>query len=317
MTAKWRRIIWILAVLSVLLVLCGCNDSRGDPSDIPPKNTARISLVASHSSPVFLFEEIVPLDNALVRDRYQKALAYYLDHPHLTSLICERLSELERYLSDVLTSHNLHTDYRYLMAIESSLEPRANSGRAVGFAQFVSGTARRYGLSIGNGLDERLSLESFEAGARYIQFLERMFDDPLLACAAYNTGENRIPTLTRLQKHSDYWTLYFPYDETERYVPLVAAFKYIYEQRLVFFSARDPITFEVHVCKERAQTPIVAYLSSRGIDPSQNIRWNRHLTKGLTVYGARIYVQKPYLISPAEPRTYYHRAQHTQELLAE
>lgn len=80
-----------------------------------------------------------------------------------------------------------------------NFNPAVISGRiaspagAVGISQFMSGTARRYGLQVGPGRDDRTDPElAIDAQARYMRDLLRLFNGRYdLAVAAYNCGENR------------------------------------------------------------------------------------------------------------------------------
>lgn len=70
---------------------------------------------------------------------------------------------------------------------ESKFNPRANSGKAQGIAQFTPGTAARFGLKNVWDVDQSLN-----AWGKYMSFLLNMFGGRYeLALAGYNAGENR------------------------------------------------------------------------------------------------------------------------------
>jgi len=122
----------------------------------------------------------------------------------------------------------------YMALIESGFDPdiRSPSG-AVGLWQFMTPTARRYGLKVGRHLDQRKDPAKATVAAReYLLDLILEFGDGhsmLLAMAAYNAGENRIRA--RLRQLDDihdrsFWTLanknLLP-AQTRDYVPKIIA----------------------------------------------------------------------------------------------
>jgi hypothetical protein len=78
---------------------------------------------------------------------------------------------------------------------ESGFNPRARShAGAMGVGQFMPGTWRRYGVEPGTGrkMDPWNPRDSADAMARYMKdLLDQFGDDPELALAGYNAGENR------------------------------------------------------------------------------------------------------------------------------
>lgn len=112
--------------------------------------------------------------------------------------------------------------------VESGFDPLAVSPKqARGIWQFVPETGRRYGLRIGQGVDERTDpAKSTRAAARYLADLYKMFGDWPLALAAYNGGEARVLSAVARSGTRDFWQLsrlgLLP-AETRAYVPAVLA----------------------------------------------------------------------------------------------
>lgn len=81
-----------------------------------------------------------------------------------------------------------------LPAIESGFQARAESHRAAaGLWQLIPSTARRFGLRVDDGLDQRLDVgHATRAALDYLEYLHGRFGNWPLALAAYNAGEGRI-----------------------------------------------------------------------------------------------------------------------------
>lgn len=89
-----------------------------------------------------------------------------------------------------LDDHDMPRELVYLPMIESEFKPRARSRvAAVGLWQFMAGTARNFGLSVGRHADERTNpSKSTDAALSYLTELHDQFGSWYLAAAAYNSG---------------------------------------------------------------------------------------------------------------------------------
>lgn len=104
---------------------------------------------------------------------------------------------------------------------------------AAGPLQFMPDTARRYGLKVGGGEDERLDPKA-ATGANVAYLIDQLSlhrNSVELALAAYNGGEGRVRRL--MEKHPDkaFWSdeVYYALPaETRDYVPKVLAAAYLF-----------------------------------------------------------------------------------------
>lgn len=140
-----------------------------------------------------------------------------------------RFDMIRPKMEEIFLSSGLPKDLVYLSLVESGGNPNAiSSAGATGYWQFMSGTARRYGLRINPWIDERRDLEkSTVAAAEYLKHLYSLFDDWLLASAAYNAGEGTINRI--MKRHPDitcFWDISDDMSiksETLAYVPKFTA----------------------------------------------------------------------------------------------
>jgi len=104
--------------------------------------------------------------------------------------------------------------------VESGFNVNARSvSAAVGPWQFLRSTARLFGLTVNQWVDERRDPEkSTVAAARYLKHLYSIFGDWPLALASYNAGEGTVLRAIKTQGTTNYWDLRLP-RQTEDYVP--------------------------------------------------------------------------------------------------
>ncbi len=140
------------------------------------------------------------------------------------SLWLSRSGKYLELMRMILKSKDIPEDIVFLSLIESGFNPNAYSvARAVGPWQFISSTAKKYGLEIDWWRDERRDpIKSTEAAAAYLKDLYEMFGSWNLAMAAYNAGEGKILRALHRTKSDDYWSLLKTRHikrETKNYVP--------------------------------------------------------------------------------------------------
>ncbi len=97
-------------------------------------------------------------------------------------------------LKEILNEQDIPATFLYMAMAESNFTIDARSYvRATGLWQFMSGTARRYGLKNNVYVDERMDLvKSTYAATRYLKHLHNKFGKWYLAAIAYNCGEGRV-----------------------------------------------------------------------------------------------------------------------------
>lgn len=121
-------------------------------------------------------------------------------------------------------------EIKYLSIVESALDPYAVSRvGATGPWQFMFATAKLYGLTMDNYVDERRDpIQASYAAAAYIKDAYLDFGDWLVAIASYNCGKGAITRAIEKAGASDFWSIrqYLPV-ETRNYVPAYIAIAYV------------------------------------------------------------------------------------------
>ncbi|MFQ5512188.1 MAG: LysM peptidoglycan-binding domain-containing protein, partial [Candidatus Krumholzibacteriia bacterium] len=141
------------------------------------------------------------------------------------------LYRLELYrptVERILTELDLPRELICVPLIESGFSLKARSrARAVGPWQFISGTARIYGLRVNWWYDERRDIvASTYAAGNYLKDLYSIWNSWPLALASYNCGEYRVARAVARHKSTNFWKLRLP-KQTERYFPKFLATLYI------------------------------------------------------------------------------------------
>lgn len=218
-----KRVYVFMLCIGILL----SSEAYGGPYesvDIP-------SLISSLdiSAPVTLCEELVPIHNQEVRERFEKELMLSLwDRPQVI-LWLKRSRRYLPHIEKMLKEEKLPDDLKYVAIAESALRPHVASGRgAVGFWQFMPGTGRKYGLRIDRRIDERRNIfASTGAAILYFQDLHETFGSWTLAVAAFNMGEEGLMAEILEQGTQDYYQLYLSI-ETQRFIFRVLSVKLIF-----------------------------------------------------------------------------------------
>lgn len=160
-------------------------------------------------------------------------------------------------IEKVFKEHGIPEEMKYLAVIESSFNTNARSRvGAVGAWQFMAGTARIFGLSVGKKVDERKDFyKSTLAAAQFLNQLYDQFDDWLLVVAAYNCGAGGVQRAMKASGRSDFWGMqYFLPAESRNHVYKFIATGYILDRFNNFFGVGDENDF---VARQQADAGVV------------------------------------------------------------
>ena len=134
-------------------------------------------------------------------------------------------------IEDIFDSYGLPAELKYMVVIESALNPNAVSrAGATGMWQFMYSTGRLYGLTINSIVDERRDpVKATYAAAKYMKDMYNIYHDWILAIAAYNCGPANVDkAIRRSGNRKDYWEIYYRLPrETRGYIPGYIAATYL------------------------------------------------------------------------------------------
>ena len=136
------------------------------------------------------------------------------------------------FIDNIFSQYGLPKELKYLAVIESDLNSNATSWvGAKGPWQFMSYTAKDYGLQVNGFIDERTDyFKSTNAAARYLLTLYKDLKDWLLVIAAYNGGPGRVYSAIRQSGSRNFWALqYYLPTESRNHVKKFIATHYIME----------------------------------------------------------------------------------------
>jgi membrane-bound lytic murein transglycosylase D len=142
-------------------------------------------------------------------------------------------------------------EIEYLSIVESKLDPNAVSRvGATGPWQFMTTTAKLYGLNMDGYVDERRDpVRASYAAAAYLKDAYEEFGDWLLAIASYNCGKSSVESaIAQAGGANDFWSIrqYLP-AETRNYVPAYIAVAYVMNYYKRHNIVPQPCDFSMHI----------------------------------------------------------------------
>ncbi|MBV7532617.1 lytic transglycosylase domain-containing protein [Chitinophaga sp. sic0106] len=175
------------------------------------------------------------INNNLVAGYVNNYATRYSQH---LQIMIERGQPYFATVEKIFREHGIPEEMKYLAVIESSFNTNARSRvGAVGAWQFMAGTARIFGLSVGKKVDERKDFyKSTLAAAQYLNQLYDQFGDWLLVVAAYNCGAGGVQRAMKASGREDFWGMqYFLPAESRNHVYKFIATGYILDRFNNFF----------------------------------------------------------------------------------
>ncbi len=226
-TRSW---VWIMLPLIIVLGIFGLKgvmapDKEGfsDPSALYGVSAVRVPDSMSFAG------ERMPLEQFDTRESLDRELLVNTYFHSQTLLLIKRSARYFPVIEPILKKYGIPDDFKYLAIAESGLSNAVSPSGAVGFWQFLEGTAREYGLEVNQEVDERYHVEkSTEAACRYFLDSYETYGNWTLVAASYNNGRNGLDQQISIQKQNNYYDLLLN-EETARYIFRLAALKLVME----------------------------------------------------------------------------------------
>lgn len=223
--------------------------------------------------------------NPLVRE----AIELYLFKRR--GLLSSMLSLADLYFPEIevtLDKNGLPMELRYLVIVESALNPKAISpAGAAGLWQLMLPTGKIYGLSVNSLVDERMDpIKSTEAACRFLKDLYSIYRDWWLVLAAYNCGPGNVNRALKRAgvSKANFWDIYrYLPNETRRYIPLfIGAYFAMHYHREYGIFPRElgrPLATDYYTASHRVTFERIAELT--GVDQETISAFNPQFRRGI------------------------------------
>lgn len=174
--------------------------------------------------------ETIRFDRADLRERMDRELIAFTYSHNMSTLMIKRANSYFPQIEPILERMGIPDDLKYLMVIESNLDPQSVSGAgAAGLWQFTQATGRAYGLEVNTNIDERYNtVKATEAACRFLKEAYSKYGNWMTVAASYNGGQQGMDRRIEQQHQKnamDMWLV----DETSRYMFRILVAKMMFE----------------------------------------------------------------------------------------
>ena len=179
--------------------------------------------------------DTVRMDRLDFRERMDRELLSFTNMHTNSMLMLKRSKRVFGLVVPILKAHGIPEDLKYLMAIESNLDPNAVSvAGASGLWQFTKATAATYHLEVNAEVDERFHMEKETVAAcDFLKDALNKYGDWMTVAASYNAGQGGISARLAEQKQTSALELWLK-EETSRYMFRLLACKLFFENPSAF-----------------------------------------------------------------------------------
>jgi len=169
--------------------------------------------------------EPIPLDQPIMRERAEREFYTNLQSPGQLILYLKRSSRYFPIFDSIFKKYNIPDDIKYLAVAESGLQIAMSPKSAYGIWQFIPSTAKDWGLTVDDNVDERLDIyKSTDAACRYLKKAYEIYGSWTLAACAFNMGFSNLTSSIDFQNTRNFYELFLN-EETSRYIFRIAVLK--------------------------------------------------------------------------------------------
>ncbi len=231
---KITAYVFLFLLVAIASGLFYGSSSSGDENDMEQDST---KLVARHYSivpvkipdEIYFADERVPVENFDTYESLDRELLINIYWQSQTLIFLKKANKYFPTIERIFSKDSIPSDLKYIAVAESGLSNIISPSNAVGFWQFLQGTATDADLEVNDEVDERYHLEkSTEAAAKFLKGSYEKYGSWAMAAASYNMGRRNLSRQVDRQKTDYYYDLVLG-DETGRYIFRLIALKLIME----------------------------------------------------------------------------------------
>jgi membrane-bound lytic murein transglycosylase D len=168
--------------------------------------------------------EKVPLERWDIKERFEREYLYNYYSPGPIIYVIKLSHRYFPMIEETLKKNGVPEDFKYLCIAESNLQNATSSAGAVGFWQFMKGTASGY-MEVNDNVDERYYVQkATDAACSYLKTAYQRFGSWTAAAASYNCGMGGYGKQATAQRTNNFYDLVLP-EETSKYIFRIVAFK--------------------------------------------------------------------------------------------
>lgn len=174
----------VFAAGLLLAAASSCGQTESELHKQPPRVPEKVVFAG----------QTIRFDRSDLYERMDRELIAFTYMHTNSTLLLKKSERIFSQVVPVLRREGVPEDLKYLMAIESNLDPKSvSSAGAAGLWQFTKSTAREYGLEVSAEVDERYNIEkSTKAACDYLKKAYAKYGDWMTVAASYNGGQNGI-----------------------------------------------------------------------------------------------------------------------------
>ncbi len=210
----------------VLLGSVSCGNAQDSVSDVGIKPAVVVSPEIPEQ--IDIAGDVLLVNRTDIREKLDRELTAFSYMHSFTSALIKRANRYFPEVEPILKEMGVPDDFKYLMAVESNLDPRCVSPMgAAGLWQIMPETARKLGLEVNKEVDERYNTElATRAACQYLLDAYKVYGNWWNVAASYNAGQGYVTSELRKQQQKHVVDAYL-YQETSRYFYRIAALKVV------------------------------------------------------------------------------------------
>lgn len=217
--------------------------------------------------------EPVPLNQQDVLERLEREIYVNAYWESNALLMMKRAGKFFPTIEKMLEENGIPDDFKYIALIESGLLNVVSPAGAIGFWQFMPGTAKDFGLEVNNDVDERYHWEKATlAACKYLRSAYGKFGNWTGVAASYNIGIAGLSRRINDQQVPNYYDLYLN-EETSRYMFRALAFKELFEHPLKYgFELQASDLYQLPLFREHVVDTSIPSLATWAIQHGSNYK---------------------------------------------